>query len=164
MIVLKDGSRVAIDWVTDRSHSSAIKAERRLNVQSGLRKGKVKKCCGHLARAQPSMIVGTEMVLAGIGWARWDECVDAPFGWHGGRSRVRLDVGSVWFMSPKIISVFLSVKVDDFKLAGKRQNIDPMWKVLLKEVDLGEPTSFFDHVHLGCSTRIRNEQRYCEKL
>ena len=26
--------------------------------------------------------------------------------------------------------------VDDIKLAGKKQNIDPMWKVLNKEVDL----------------------------
>ena len=32
------GSGVAIDWVTSRSSSSAIKAKRRLNVQSGLRK------------------------------------------------------------------------------------------------------------------------------
>ena len=46
--------------------------------------------------------------------------------------------------------------VDDIKLAGKKQNIDPMWKVLNKEVDLGEPTSFLDHVHLGCT------QRQCE--
>ena len=28
------------------------------------------------------------------------------------------------------------------KLAGKKQNIDPMWKVLNKEVDLGTLTSF----------------------
>ena len=27
---------------------------------------------------------------------------------------------------------------DDIKLAGKKQNIDPMWKVLNKEVELGE--------------------------
>ena len=52
--------------------------------------------------------------------------------------------------------LFLSVYVDDIKLAGKKQNIDPMWKVLNKEVELGEPTSFFDHVHLGCT------QRQCE--
>ena len=31
-----------------------------------------------------------------------------------------------------------------------------MWKLLHKEVNLGEPTSFFDHVHLGCT------QRQCE--
>ena len=52
--------------------------------------------------------------------------------------------------------LFLSVYVDDIKLAGKKHNIDPMWKVLNKEVDLGEPTSFFDHVYLGCT------QRQCE--
>ena len=38
----------------------------------------------------------------------------------------------------------------------RKQNIDPMWKVLNKEIDLGEPTSFFDHVYLGCT------QRQCE--
>ena len=32
--------------------------------------------------------------------------------------------------------LFLSVYVDDIKLAGKKHNIDPMWKVLNKEVDL----------------------------
>ena len=52
--------------------------------------------------------------------------------------------------------LFSSVYVDDIKLAGKKQNIDPMWKVLNKEFDLGEPTSFFDHVYLGCT------QRQCE--
>ena len=41
--------------------------------------------------------------------------------------------------------------VDDIKLAGKEQNLDPMWKVLNKEVDLGEPTSFLDHVCWGCT-------------
>ena len=52
--------------------------------------------------------------------------------------------------------LFLSVYVDDIKLAGKKQNIDPMWKVLNKEVDLGEPTSFLDHVYRVCT------QRQCE--
>ena len=52
--------------------------------------------------------------------------------------------------------LFLSVCVDDIKLAGKKQNLDPMWKELNKEVDLGEPTSFLDHVYLGCT------QRQCE--
>ena len=49
--------------------------------------------------------------------------------------------------------LFLSVCVDDNKLAGKKQNMDPMWKLLNKEVDLGEPTSFLDHVYLGCTQR-----------
>ena len=42
------------------------------------------------------------------------------------------------------------------KLAGKKQNLDPMWKLLHQEVDLGEPTSFLDHVYLCCT------QRQCE--
>ena len=49
--------------------------------------------------------------------------------------------------------LFLSVFVDDIKLAGKKQNIDPMWELLKKEVDLGEPTYFLDNVHMGCTQR-----------
>ena len=48
------------------------------------------------------------------------------------------------------------VYVDDIKLAGKKQNTDPMWKELMKDVDLGEPTSSLDHVYLGCT------QQECE--
>ena len=51
---------------------------------------------------------------------------------------------------------FLSVFVYDITLAGKKQNIDPMWKVPNKEVDLGEPTFFLNHENLGCT------QRQCE--
>ena len=47
--------------------------------------------------------------------------------------------------------------VDAIKLAGKKQNLVPMCKVLNNEVDLGEPTSFPDHVYLGCA------QTQCEK-
>ena len=46
--------------------------------------------------------------------------------------------------------------VDDIKLAGKKHNIDPMWKALNKGNVLGQPTSFLDHVYLGCT------QRQCE--
>ena len=52
--------------------------------------------------------------------------------------------------------LFLSVYVDDIKLAGKKQNFDPMWKLLNKEVVLGEPTSFLDPENPGCT------QRQCE--
>ena len=42
--------------------------------------------------------------------------------------------------------LFLSVYVDDINLAGKKKN-NPMCKVLFKEVlNLGEPSSFFDHM------------------
>ena len=35
----------------------------------------------------------------------------------------------------------------------RNKNLDPMWKLLNKEVDLGEPTSFLDHENLGCTQR-----------
>ena len=52
--------------------------------------------------------------------------------------------------------LFLSVYVNDIELAGKRQNKSPAWKILMKDVDLGDPTSFLDHVYLLCT------QRECE--
>ena len=38
--------------------------------------------------------------------------------------------------------LFLSVYVDDIKLAGKKQNIDPMWKVLNKRCRFGRTNIF----------------------
>ena len=54
----EEGSGVAIDWDTGRPYSSA---RRRLNVQSGQRKGG--KCAAAPTRALPSVIVDTEKVL-----------------------------------------------------------------------------------------------------
>ena len=55
--------------------------------------------------------------------------------------------------------------VDGVKLAGKKQNFNPMWKLLNKEVDLGEPTSFLDHENLGLHSKTMwNKQRYCGQL
>ena len=45
--------------------------------------------------------------------------------------------------------LFLSVYVDDIKLAGKKYNIDPMRKVLNKEVDVGETNIFLGSCILG---------------
>ena len=30
-------------------------------------------------------------------------------------------------------------------MAGKKQNLAPMWKKLMRDVDIDEPTSFLDH-------------------
>ena len=67
----------------------------------------------------------------------------------------RFPIGNAYSYTVKK-GLFLSVHVDDIKLAGKKQNLDPMWKILNEEVELGEPTSFLDHVYLGCT------QRQCE--
>ena len=49
--------------------------------------------------------------------------------------------------------LFLSVYVDEIQLARKKQNMAPMWKKLMKDVDLDEPTTFLEHVYLGCTQR-----------
>ena len=58
------------------------------------------------------------------------------------------------FLTPwdRVILVFLC----GWHQIGWKENLDPMWKVLNREVDLGEPTSFLDHVFLGCT------QQQCE--
>ena len=35
----------------------------------------------------------------------------------------------------------------------RKQNIGPTWKILMKDFDLGEPTSSLNHVYLGCTQR-----------
>ena len=87
--------------------------------------------------------------LAGLLWERQFEKILLKHGWE------KVSNWECLFVHREK-GLFLSVYVDDIKLAGKKQNIDPMWKVLNKEVDLGEPTSFLDHVYLGCT------QRQCE--
>ena len=49
--------------------------------------------------------------------------------------------------------LFLSVYVEDIKMTRKKKNVAPRWKKLMKNVDIGEPTSFLDHVYLGCTQR-----------
>ena len=80
--------------------------------------------------------------LAGLVWKRQFEKILLKYGWE------KVSDWACLFVHREK-GLFLSVYVDDIKLAGKKQNLDPMWKLLNKEVDLGEPTSFLDHVHLG---------------
>ena len=84
--------------------------------------------------------------LAGLLWERQFEKVLLKHGWEKNPNWECLFVH-------REKGLFLSVYVDDIKLAGKKQNIYPMWKVLNKEVDLGEPTYFLDHAHLRCTQR-----------
>ena len=51
------------------------------------------------------------------------------------------------------IGYFLSVCVDDIKMTGKKQKMGPMWKKLMKHVDIDKPASFLDHLYLECSQR-----------
>ena len=64
----------------------------------------------------------------------------------------KYQIGNAFFVHRKQ-GLFLSVYVDDIKLAGRKKNLNPMWKKFMKLVDLGEPTSFLDQVYLGCARR-----------
>ena len=73
--------------------------------------------------------------LAGLLWERQLEKILLQHGWE------KVSNWECLFVHRQK-GLFLSVYADDIKLAGKKHNLDPMWKVLNKEVDLGEPTSF----------------------
>ena len=87
-------------------------------------------------------------LLAGLLWERQFEKVLLGYGWEKVLNRECLFVN-------RAKGLFLSVYVDDIKLAGKTENIELTWAILMKDVDLGEPTSFLDHVYLGCTQRER---------
>ena len=84
--------------------------------------------------------------LAGLLWERQFDKILLKYGWE------KVSTWECLFVHREK-GLFLSVCVDDIKLAGKKEHIDPMWKVLNKEVVLGEPTSFLDHVYLGCTQK-----------
>ena len=87
--------------------------------------------------------------FAGLLWERQFEKILLQHGWE------KVSNWECLFVHRQK-GLFLSVYVDDIKLAGKTENVEPTWKILMKDVDLGEPTSFLDHVYLGCT------QRQCE--
>ena len=50
--------------------------------------------------------------------------------------------------------LFLSAYVDDYKMAGKKENIAPMWTTLRKNgLELEESVSLKSNVYLGCAQR-----------
>ena len=85
-------------------------------------------------------------LLAGLLWERQFENILLKHGWK------KIPNWEGLFVHREK-GLFLSVYVDDIKLAGKKQNLDPMWKQLNKEADLGEPTR-----------QCQIKQRYCEQL
>ena len=85
-------------------------------------------------------------LLAGLLWERQFEKVLSEHGWE------KVPNWECLFVNRQN-GLFLSVNVDDIKLAGKKQNISPTWKILMKDLDLGEPKSFLDHVCLGCTEK-----------
>ena len=56
--------------------------------------------------------------------------------------------------------LFLSVYVDDIKMAAKKHDLESMWKKLMKHNDREKPTSCFDLVHLECTQRARKPSKH----
>ena len=75
--------------------------------------------------------------LAGLLWERQFEKVLLEHGWE---------------KIPNWECLFVHRKQGLFLLvAGTKQNLSSIWKKLMKLVDLGEQTSFLDHLFLGCT-------------
>ena len=92
-----------------------------------------------------------------MGKAIWENLIEVRLG-EG--FQLRMLVRTQWKKG-----LFLSVHVDDIKLDGKKQNIDPMWKVLNKEVDLGETDIFRWSCFLGMHSKTMwNKQRCCWQI
>ena len=85
---------------------------------------------------------------AGLLWERQFEQAVSELGWE------KIPNWECVFVHRKQ-GLLLSVYVDDINVAGKKQNVAPMWKKLIWNVDIDEFTSFLDHVDLGCTQRER---------
>ena len=84
--------------------------------------------------------------LAGLLWERQFEKVLLQYGWG------KVPNWECLFVNREK-RLFLSAYVCDIKRAGKTENINPTWNILMKDVDLGETTSFLDHVYVGCTQK-----------
>ena len=84
--------------------------------------------------------------LAGLLWERQFEKVLLEHGWE------KVLHWECLFVN-RARGLFPSVYVDDIKLAGKTENIEPTWKIPMEDVDLGEPTSFLHHEKFACTQR-----------
>ena len=88
--------------------------------------------------------------LAGLLWEGHFEKILLKYGWE----KVSL-IGNAYSYTVRKDYSYLCMCMTS-RWLERHKNIDPMWKVLNKEVDLGEPTSFLDHENFGCT------QRQCE--
>ena len=73
--------------------------------------------------------------LARQSWERQFEKVLIEHGWE-------TVLNSECLFVNRARGLFLPVYVDDIKLAGKTENMEPTWKIPMEDVDLEEPASF----------------------
>ena len=120
---------------------------RHLDSSNTTQMAKIMVQYGRPSRSSWAKSVRSSFCRTVLGKAIWENPIET---WLGENSKLGMSLCSSW---RRIILVCVC---GWHKLAGKKQNINPMWKLLNKEVDFGAPTSSLDHVYLGCT------QRQCE--
>jgi hypothetical protein len=83
--------------------------------------------------------------LAGLLWEKYQESIIMKLGFEKVQSWECLYVH-------REKQVFLSAYVDDYKMAGKKKNISPMWAALKGE-GLEPPVPLRSNIYLGCQQR-----------
>ena len=96
--------------------------------------------------------------VAGLLWERQFEKILLKHGWE------KIPNWECLFVHREK-GLFLSVYVDDIKLIGQKQNIDPMWKLLKQWSRFGRTIIFPWSWKLGMHSKTMwNKQRYCGQL
>ena len=76
--------------------------------------------------------------------------------WQDNSEKPFFELG--WEKAPNWECMFChrnNIYVDDINMGGKKQNMAPVWKKLMKTADFGEPPSSLNPAHLGCTQRER---------
>ena len=63
----------------------------------------------------------------------------------------KFQIGNACSLTEK--EIYSCLCVDDIKTGWKEAEHQSNMKILMKDVDVGEPTSFLNHVYLGCTQR-----------
>ena len=122
------------------------------NVQTWIRLTRHKRPKSWSSMEDPVVPLWKESVWSSFSRTNMGKAIwESP---SGTRLGANSKLGMFYSLTEKKKELFLSVCVDDIKLAGKKQNINPMWKVLNNEVDLGEPTSFLDTYLSGVGSEL----------
>ena len=127
--------------------NSKIGVSRHLDSSTTTQMAKIMVQYGRFSRSSWTKAVWSSFGRTIMGKAIWENSIETRLG-EG--FRLGMFIRTLW---KRIILICVC---GWHQIGWKEKNLDPMWKLLNKEVDLGEPTSFLDHVYLGCT------QRQCE--
>ena len=81
--------------------------------------------------------------LAGLSWQQHSQQALFSLGWE-------LVKGWESLYKHTTSQLFLSVYVDDFKMAGRKSSIKPMWEKIRSVLDIDPPQHITESTYLGC--------------